>query len=96
MLATLARPTKAAQIPSSLLQLEFSLPRIGKVLSRGGEQDAPPNSSETQAGRATNSAGPIKRAGPSLRKQSADKTILQLSNALARPLDSAPRLSRDQ
>jgi hypothetical protein len=39
--------------------LEYSLPRISEVLPRCGKQDAPQNSSETQAGRATNGAGPI-------------------------------------
>jgi hypothetical protein len=76
--------------------IEYSLPRIGEVLSTCGEQDEPPNSSKTQAGRATNGAVPIKNAGPSLHKPSADKTILQLSHALARPRDSAPLRSRNQ
>jgi hypothetical protein len=39
--------------------LEYSVPRIKEELSRCGEQDAPANSSETQAGRASNGAGPI-------------------------------------
>jgi hypothetical protein len=39
--------------------LEYSLPRISEILSRCGEQDAPPNKSETQAGQATNGADPL-------------------------------------